>query len=106
MLNATTPDMFVGADTPRFTRLAASVRHALYGGDCYAYGLLASGYLDLVVENQLKPWDFCALAPIVEGAGGRMVDWRGNVLALGSEGHVIAAGDPALVEPAIQALRA
>ena len=106
LLNATTPDMFAGADAPRFARLAAQVRHALYGGDCYAYGLLASGHLDLVVEAQLKPYDFCALVPIVEGAGGRMVDWQGKPLGLGSHGRVVAAGDPALVGPAVQALGA
>jgi histidinol phosphatase-like enzyme (inositol monophosphatase family) len=106
LLNATTPDMFVGADAAPFARLAGQVRHALYGGDCYAYGLLASGHLDLVVETQLKPWDFCALAPIVAGAGGRMVDWQGGELALGSDGRVIAAGDPTLITPSIQALRA
>ena len=106
LLNATTPDMFEGDDGIAFARLAKSVRHALYGGDCYAYGLLASGHIDLVVEAQLKPWDYCALAPIIEGAGGRMVDWQGESLVLGSDGRVIAAGDPALVGPAIEALRA
>ena len=106
LLNATTPDMFVGADAEPFAQLASQVRHALYGGDCYAYGLLASGYIDLVVETQLKPWDFCALAPIVAGAGGRMVDWDGRELAIFSDGRVVALGDPALIGPALQALMA
>ena len=104
MLNATTPEMFVGTDAAAFTRLVKSVRHALYGGDCYAYGLLARGYIDLVVECDLKPWDFCALAPIIAGAGGGIVDWRGAPLTLASDGRVIAAGDPALIGSAQRAL--
>jgi histidinol-phosphatase len=106
ILNATTPDMFEDGDRARYDRLAGRVRHALWGGDCYAYGLVASGHIDLVVEAGLKPYDFCALAPIVAGAGGRMTDWRGRPLTLGSDGRVIAAGDPRLVHPAIAALGA
>jgi histidinol phosphatase-like enzyme (inositol monophosphatase family) len=104
ILNATSPDMFHGTDTTAFARLARSVRHTLYGGDCYAYGLLASGHIDLVAETDLKPWDWCALAPIIVGAGGRMTDWRGRDLTLASDGRVIAAGDPRLIEPALRAL--
>ena len=82
------------------------MRHALWGGDCYAYGLVASGHLDLVVEAQLKPYDWCALVPIVEGAGGRMTDWNGAPLTIASDGRVVAAGDPGLIEQAVRALRA
>jgi histidinol phosphatase-like enzyme (inositol monophosphatase family) len=106
ILNATTPDMFRGANQARFARLAAAVRHALYGGDCYAYGLLASGHIDLVVEAELKPYDFCALAPVIEGAGGRMTDWQGRALTLASDGRVVAAGDPTLLAPALERLNA
>ncbi len=103
-LNATTPEMFPEGDAQRYARLARAVRHALWGGDCYGYGLLASGHIDMVVEAGLKPYDFCALAPIVEGAGGRMTDWSGAPLTLASDGRVIAAGDPRLVAPALAAL--
>ena len=64
-----------------------------YGSDCYAYGLLASGFVDLVIETQLKPYDFAALVPIVTGAGGSMTDWNGEPLTIKSKGHVIALGD-------------
>ena len=47
----------------------------LYGCDCYAYGLLAAGFCDLVVEADMKPYDYMALVPVVLGAGGRMTDW-------------------------------
>jgi histidinol phosphatase-like enzyme (inositol monophosphatase family) len=104
ILNSTTPDMFVGDDRTAFARLAGAVKHSLYGGDCIAYGLLAAGFIDLVVEAGLKPWDFFALAPIVEGAGGKMTDWRNRPLELGSDGRVAAAGDAALHSLAVARL--
>ena len=106
ILNTTSPDLFAGADAESFTRLAGAVKHALYGGDCYAYGLLASGFIDLIVEADLKAHDFCALAPVVEGAGGIMTDWRGAALTLASDGRVIAAGDATVHARAIEMLAA
>jgi len=103
-LNATAPDMFQGEDAACFAKLSATVRHTMFGGDCYAYGLLASGFIDLVVEAMLKPYDFCALVPVVEGAGGTMTDWRGRALTIESDGRVVAAGDPALHLRAVEAL--
>ena len=99
-LFATSPDMFTGADAAGFQRLKSKVKLARFGGDCYAYGLLAAGFIDLVVEAGLKPYDYCALAPIIEGAGGRMTDWEGRPLSIGSGGRVVASGDPALGEAA------
>ena len=95
-LYATAPDMFTGGDAEAFARVRKTVRLARYGADCYAYGLLAAGFVDLVIESSLKPYDFCALAPVIEGAGGEMSDWTGEPLSLRSDGRVIAAGDPAL----------
>jgi inositol-phosphate phosphatase/L-galactose 1-phosphate phosphatase/histidinol-phosphatase len=53
----------------------------MYGCDCYAYGLLAAGHCDLVVEADLKPYDFMALVPVVNGAGGILTDWKGAQLS-------------------------
>ena len=105
ILNATTPDMFPAPDKEAFDRLAAKSRHTVYGGDCYAYGLAASGHIDLVVEAGLAPYDFCALAPVIEGAGGVMTDWRGAALHAGSDGRVAAAGDAAVHGLALAVLR-
>jgi fructose-1,6-bisphosphatase/inositol monophosphatase family enzyme len=88
--------MFRGEDATRFARLKAQVKLARYGADCYAYAQLASGFIDLVVERDLKPYDYCALVPVIEGAGGVLTDWDGRALDLGSDGRVIAAGNPAL----------
>ena len=68
----------------------------VWGGDCYMYGLLASGHVDIVFEENLSPYDFAALIPVVKGAGGHISDWRGEDLTLKSRGQVIAVGDPEL----------
>jgi inositol-phosphate phosphatase/L-galactose 1-phosphate phosphatase/histidinol-phosphatase len=92
-LFATTPDMFKGEDATAFARISTAVKLTRFGADCYAYGLLAAGFIDLVLEASLKPYDFCAMIPIVEGAGGVATDWRGARLGLASDGRVLVAGD-------------
>lgn len=91
ILQATTPEMFLGIDAVLFRRVSRRARNVVFGGDCYAYATLASGCGDLVVEADLKPWDFLALVPVVEGAGGTMCDWIGGPLGLWSDGRAIAA---------------
>jgi inositol-phosphate phosphatase / L-galactose 1-phosphate phosphatase / histidinol-phosphatase len=87
------PDMFLGDDARRYQRLREKVKLARFGADCYAYAQVASGFIDLVVESELKPYDFCAIVPVVEGAGGAMVDWQGRPLHLASDGRALACGD-------------
>ncbi len=95
ILFATSPDMFEGADADAFARLGGAVAVLRHGADCYAAGLLASGHIDFIVEAGLEPYDFCALIPVIEGAGGVITDWDGAPLGLGSDGRIAAAGDPA-----------
>ena len=92
-LFATTPDMFNGEDAACFARVSAAIKLTRFGADCYAYGLVATGFVDLVLEASLKPYDFCAMVPIVEGAGGVATDWRGGSLHLASDGRILVAGD-------------
>lgn len=100
----TSPDMFATEDWQRFNALSRRAAIRRYGGDCYSYGLLASGHCDLIVETGLQPYDFMALLPVIEGAGGKISDWQGNALNLQSDGHVIAAASPRLWVQAIDAL--
>ena len=94
VLFVTSPRMFsTSSQLTAFQRVEREVRLPMFGGDCYAYGLLAMGFADLVVEASLQPYDFMALAPVIAGAGGLLTDWQGNSLALGSSGQVVAAGD-------------
>jgi inositol-phosphate phosphatase/L-galactose 1-phosphate phosphatase/histidinol-phosphatase len=90
---STSPDMFKGADAASHARIIAAAKLQRYGADCYAYGLLALGFIDLVIEASLKPYDFSAMVPIVEGAGGLATDWHGKPLSLASDGRVLVAGD-------------
>jgi inositol-phosphate phosphatase/L-galactose 1-phosphate phosphatase/histidinol-phosphatase len=101
---ATSPDMFKGGDAAAFARAAAAAKLARFGADCYAYGLLALGSIDLVIEASLKPYDFSAMVPIVEGAGGIASDWRGMPLTLTSDGRVLVAGDRGVHQEALALL--
>ncbi|KTT75493.1 inositol monophosphatase family protein [Sphingomonas endophytica] len=111
IIATTSPHLFDDGDVPHFMALVTAAsggvprQGPVYGGDCYNYGLLASGHLDIVCESGLKLYDFAALAPIVEGAGGRMCDWDGDPLTADSAGHVLAIGDPARTDDVLEALR-
>jgi len=104
-LSCTSPDMFDADSAPRFARVKKAARRTTWGGDCYAYGLLALGLVDAVVDATMKPWDWAALVPIIEGAGGRCTDWAGRPLHLEGDGTVLAVGDPLLL-PEVSALLA
>lgn len=101
---STSPIMFTGDLTRRHAALIDAVKLFRWGGDCYAYGLLASGHVDLVVEAGLKLYDFAALVPVITGAGGIATDWRGNALDMQSDGSIVAAGDPAVHRTALRIL--
>lgn len=100
-------DAVVGATTPMmFDKLSEYDRayeifeqgrsRMVWGGDCYMYGLIASGLMDIAFEQNLMAYDYAALVPIIKGAGGHISDWRGDDLTLNSSGKVVAVGDPTL----------
>ena len=103
-LFATSIDIFQAADRRRFDALSIATHFRRFGIDCYAYGLLASGFVDLVAEADLKPYDYLALVPVIEGAGGRISDWNGAPLGLHSDGRVVAAATPTLHSRALELL--
>ena len=103
-LSCTSPGMLEAAETVRWKRLAGAVGRVSWGGDCYAYGLLALGQLDLIAESEMKLWDWAALVPVVEGAGGRITDWEGRALRPDSGPRVLAVGDPAQLSEAVALL--
>ena len=100
----TGPEFFDPDTLPAWNRIAARVKQPRYGCDCYAYALLSSGFVDLVVEAGLKPYDFAALVPVIENAGGTVTDWRGRPLSIASDGRVCAAGDARLHAQALEVL--
>ncbi|WOL01230.1 hypothetical protein Cni_G09944 [Canna indica] len=99
-LYTTSPHLFSGDAEKAFSRVRNKVKVPLYGCDCYAYALLASGFVDLVIESGLKPYDFLSLVPVIEGAGGSITDWEGQKLHWNASPNshptsfnVVAAGD-------------
>ena len=79
-----------------FEKIINITRYHRYGGDCYNYGMLASGYIDIVIENMLKTHDYMALIPIIEGAGGKITDKFGKKINLDSDGSVIVSANEKL----------
>ena len=106
VLATTSPHLFTNEEADAFMSVAKQVaeKKIVFGGDCYNYGLVASGHVDVVIEAGLKLYDYAALVPVVEGAGGMMADWQGNPLDAGSDGTVIALGDPARLEDVLEAM--
>jgi myo-inositol-1(or 4)-monophosphatase len=103
ILLTTSPLLMRKHDRDRFQRVEAAVRLSRYGGDCYAYCMLAAGHVDLVIETELKPYDVLPLIPIIEGAGGIVSTWDNGRPHDG--GRIIAAGDRRLHAKAIELLR-
>ena len=90
-------------DRKRFERVEEMVRLSRYGGDCYAYCMLAAGHVDLIIETELKPHDVIPLMPIIAGAGGIITTWEGA--PPGAGGRIIAAGDKRVHAAAMAALK-
>lgn len=101
-LFTTSPLLMNEADRARFGRVEREVRLSRYGGDCYAYCMLAAGHIDLVIETELKPYDIAALVPIITGAGGIITTWEGAPAQDG--GRIIAAGDRRIHDAAMKLL--
>lgn len=105
ILCATHPDAyFAPGESAAFSRVQQRVRMTRWGGDCYIFGALALGFLDLIVESTFHRWDVAALIPIVEGAGGVITNWQGGDCSDG--GQILAAGDARLHAQAVELLNA
>ncbi|MBX6426641.1 MAG: histidinol-phosphatase [Variibacter sp.] len=103
ILFTTSPLLMDEADRQAFARVERKVRLSRYGGDCYAYCMLAAGHVDLVIETGLNPHDIVALVPIIEGAGGIVTTWEGEPPERG--GRIVAAGDRRLHAAALALLQ-
>ncbi len=103
-LSTTHPDLFGdGFEQDGFAALKSRVKMCRFGGDCYAYGLLAAGFIDIIVEAGLKPYDIVALIPIIERAGGTITTWTGEPAMNG--GCIVATGDEGLHAQALKVLQ-
>lgn len=105
VLVTTTPQMFRGERVAVLEAFTHAVHVTSFGGDCYNYGMLASGYVDIVLEDRLKLHDWAALVPVVEGAGGIITDWNGKPITLKSKGDVLATANEALHTQALEIIK-
>ena len=86
---------------PHYINLCRAAKWTQHGCDCYAYGLLAMGWCDLVVEQKLGLYDVAGIVPIITGAGGFIGDWQGNPITAKFNGKAIAASTRALADQAL-----
>jgi myo-inositol-1(or 4)-monophosphatase len=103
VLFTTSPLLMNDADRKAFQKVEAAARLSRYGGDCYAYCMLAAGHVDLVIETGLKPYDIVALVPIIAGAGGIVPTWENGSPVNG--GRIVAASDKRVHAAALELLK-
>jgi len=101
VLATSAPDYFDSKAAPAYRRLHEATRWSLYGAGCHAYGQMAAGRIDIGIETEHSAYDYCALVPIIDGAGGAITDWQGNALTIHSGDRFIAAGDPRIHRQAL-----
>lgn len=103
-LSSTSPAMFSSEELRRFETISGQAKLLRYGYDCYAYAMLAMGFIDCVIEAGLGIYDIEPIVPIIEGAGGCVTDWSGNRKQ--GPGQAVALGDKRLLEPVLEILSA
>lgn len=104
LMSTSNPDYYDRTTAPALERLKQATRFAVYGGSCMFYAQIASGRVDICIDVGFKPWDYMALIPVVQGAGGVFTDWQGRPAGLHTGCQYIAAGDPRIHEQALKVL--
>ncbi len=102
LLYTTSPLLMSTADRAIFQKVENKVRLSRYGGDCYAYCMLAAGQIDLIIETEIKPHDIVPLIPIIVGAGGIVTTWENGPAQ--NAGRVVVAGDKRVHQAALEIL--
>jgi myo-inositol-1(or 4)-monophosphatase len=105
----TSPRLMTEPERAAFKKVEDAARLSRYGGDCYAYCMLAAGHIDLVIETGLKPYDVLPLVPIIAGAGGIITNWKNEPVGNGGQifgGQIVAAGDKRVHKAALEILNA
>jgi myo-inositol-1(or 4)-monophosphatase len=103
LLFTTSPLLMNKSDRTDFMGVENSVKLSRYGGDCYAYCMLAAGQIDLIIETEIKPHDIVPLMPIITGAGGIVTTWENGPAQVG--GRIVVAGDKRVHQAALEMLK-
>jgi histidinol phosphatase-like enzyme (inositol monophosphatase family) len=104
LMSTSNPDYYDCTNVPALERLKQATRFAVYGGSCMFYAQIASGRVDICIDVGIMAWDYMALIPVVQGAGGVFTDWDGRAAGLHTGSQYIAAGDPRIHEQALKVL--
>ena len=105
ILSSTSLLMFDKLQSETIRKIYSKIRFRIFGTDCYAYGLLISGNVDMVIEANMKPWDYMAQNFLIKEIGGYISDWSGNPLTIYSSGNVIAAKSKPAFDEALEFLK-
>jgi len=104
LMSTSNPDYYDRTNAPALERLKQATRFAVYGGSCMFYAQIASGRVDICIDVAFSAWDYMALIPVVQGAGGVFTDWQGRAAGLHTGSQYIAAGDARIHEQALKVL--
>ena len=104
IVSSTSLLMFEKRYYKKLKRIYQKSKFPIFGTDCYAYGLMLNGKIDLIIEANMKPWDFLAQVPLIKEAGGYITDWDGKELNLNSNGRVIASSSKKCYQEALEIL--
>ena len=91
IVSSTSPLMFDEKHMSKIKKIYKKFRFPIFGTDCYSYGLLLSGKIDLIIEANMKPWDYMAQVALFDELGTSITDWNGKKLNIHSEGKVVAS---------------
>ena len=102
----TSHEYYEGENAGAFRRIVSGSRWMVYGGNCHAFAQVACGFVDVALEAKVGVYDYCALVPVVENAGGVMTGWRGEPLTIepAKGGRILASANPVLHEAAMGCL--
>ena len=102
----TSHEYYEGEDAHAFRRIVSGSRWMVYGGNCLAFARVACGFVDVALEARIGVYDYCALVPVVENAGGVMTGWQGEPLTIVPPpgGRILASGNRSVHEAAIACL--
>ena len=106
VLTIISPDKVDGDDQPAVDELSRMARVRRYSSDGYSHPLVASGYVDMAVAVGQQPFDYLAVVPVVEGAGGCITDWDGKPLGLDSDGRILVTATSELHREALRVIQA
>ena len=98
------PDYYDQNNYVVLQRMRQATRFAVYGGSCMSYAQLASGRIDVCIDVLFQPYDYMALVPVIEGAGGILTTWEGTPAGLQSGNRYVAAGDRRIHEQTLKIL--